>query len=107
MDADCTPLVEAARELAQSHRESDPHTQAVYLDPTSAAAQEIRLVEVTADMPDTGEVLPFRYQADPSQGRDFPVVIVLLSPVDWARLPLDKPVVAHWSTRGALQAQPL
>jgi hypothetical protein len=76
-------LLETARDLAEAHRKADPGTTTVLLlsDP---AGQEIRLIEVSANAPWSGDVFPFRFEARPDLGIDFPSVVVLLSPGEWA-----------------------
>ncbi len=74
--------LETARELAEAHRKVDPTTTMVLLlaDPTG---EEIRLVEVSASAPRSGDVFPFRYEPRPDLNIDFPSVVVLLSPDEW------------------------
>lgn len=76
-------MMDAAKRLALEHKASDPLTRRIMLDPTSTEAGEIRLVEVTDDIPETGEVMPFRYAADPDDPRAFPICLVLLNPAEW------------------------
>lgn len=81
--ATAAPTVEdTARLLAREHSEQDEVTQAVYWAP---AEDEVFLVEVTASVPDRGEVLPFRFAPDPPEV-PYPSVVVLLGPGDWARV---------------------
>lgn len=90
-------LLEVARGLAMEHKTSDPLTEHVFFDPTSEAASEVRLIEVTADLPDTNEVMPFRYAANPERGHDFAITLVLLSPSDWKQLPKKRRILETWS----------
>lgn len=78
-------LLDAAKVLAAAHRAEDPQTSAVFLgdDPHNSA---VRLVEVSGSVESTGEVLPFRFRANPGQGVPFESVIILLSDDEWQRL---------------------
>lgn len=78
-------VMSAARVLAEAHRAEDPATSAVYLasDPQGA---EIRLVEVSSSVESTGEVLPFRFRANPDRGIPVESVVVLLSEEEWGRV---------------------
>jgi hypothetical protein len=70
-----------AKMLAAEHFDDDPNIVEVFWAPHPT---EVRLVEVTSSVSDKGEVLPFRFTADPP---DVPYqsVVVLLSPSDWQR----------------------
>ncbi len=74
---------EVANELATEHKHEDPETVAVYL---SKAAAEVRLVEVTGSVGNTGEVLPFRFEPRPDLGIAYPTFVVLLSREEWSGL---------------------
>lgn len=76
-------IIEVAQQLAAAHKHEDPSTTEVFL---SEASGEVRLVEVSGSLGagQPAEVLPFRFAARPEQGVDFPSVIVLLSPEEWA-----------------------
>ena len=71
-----------AKLLAGEHMSDDAGIQAVYWAP---AANEVRLVEVSESVGDTGEVLPFRFSSEPP---DVPYesVVILLGPGDWERI---------------------
>ena len=73
---------QTARELAAAHRNADPATVEVMLDP-DPLEHEIRLVEVSRTAPTTRELYPFAFTARPDQGIDFPSVVLLLSPTEW------------------------
>jgi len=76
-------LDQTARELANAHKEADPATSAVKLFPD---LKEIHLVEITSAVPASGEVLPFKLHPDPANGVNFPSVVVLLHPEEWAKV---------------------
>lgn len=76
-------LLEVAARLAGEHRNEDPGTKWVYL---SEAPDEVRLVEVSASVGNSGEVLPFRFGPDPALGIPFPSVVVLLSEEEWEQV---------------------
>lgn len=71
-----------ARMLAGEHMSEDPGIRDVYWAP---AANEVRLVEVSDSVRDAGEILPFRFAADPPDV-PYPSLVVLLGPGDWQRL---------------------
>lgn len=75
-------LAAAKLEQAQQHVremvEDNPDTLVVYYGPEHP--EDVLLLVVTADAPQTGEVLPFRFRDDP-----FHVLQVLLHPEDWNR----------------------
>ena len=75
-------IAAVARDLAAAHRKADPQTSVVKLFP-SDAGDEIRLLEVTSAVPATGEILPFRFAAQPSLHVDYPSVVILLTPEEW------------------------
>ena len=74
-----------AHKLAQSHREADPRTSHVFLS-EDPEGQEIRLVEVTPSVPNSGGVMPFRFRSAPEHAIDLPSVVVLLHPSEWEEL---------------------
>lgn len=74
--------LETAQQLANAHRTSDPTTTMVFLLP-DPAEEEIRLVEVSARAPSSGDVFPFRFDARHDLNIDYASVIVLLSPREW------------------------
>jgi len=74
---------ETAQDLADAHRRIDPATTTILLLP-DPAGQEIRLIEVSARAPRSGDVFPFRFEARHDLGIDFPSVVILLSPDEWA-----------------------
>jgi hypothetical protein len=77
------PIGEVAQELAQAHRAEDPETKSVFL---AESASEVRLVEVSGSIGNSGEVLPFRFAARPDIGVPYASVVVLLSEDDWHRI---------------------
>lgn len=77
------PIFEVARELAEAHRIEDPETQSVFLAEND---NEVRLVEISGSISNSGEVLPFRFAAHPEKGIPYASVVVLLSVDDWHRL---------------------
>ena len=74
---------EVAAELAKAHVADDPQTTAIYY--VEGIDDEVRLVEVSSSLGDNGpgEVLPFRFQAQPEDGVPYASVVVLLSPSEW------------------------
>ena len=68
--------------LAGEHMGQDPDMTEVYWAP---AEHEVRLIEVSGSVGDTGEVLPFKFAPDPP---DVPyvTVVVLLGRGDWERV---------------------
>ena len=74
---------EVAIDLAAVHRAEDPETTDVYV---AIAADEVRLVEVSGSLGPAGEVLPFRFAAQPEKGIPYDSVLILLSPEDWDAL---------------------
>ncbi len=72
--------VEAAEQLAKSHRAEDEATEEIYFS-FDEERGEIQMVEVSGSVGPSGEVVPFRFAE-----RDdvpFPTVLVLLSPGEW------------------------
>lgn len=71
-----------AKMLAGEHMSEDAGIREVYWAP---AANEVRLVEVSDSVRDAGEILPFRFAADPP---DVPYasLVILLGPGDWQRV---------------------
>ena len=74
-----------AEKLAQSHREADPRTTHVFLS-EDPEGQEIRLVEVSESVPNSGGVLPFRFRSAPERQINLPSVVILLHPLEWENL---------------------
>ena len=72
-----------ARELADAHRVEDPKTRSVFL---AESESEVRLVEVSGSVGDSGEVLPFRFAPRPDLGVPYASVVLLLSEEDWRRV---------------------
>ncbi|HET6387112.1 MAG TPA: hypothetical protein VFJ58_27305 [Armatimonadota bacterium] len=75
-------IEETAKYLASEHAKEDGGLEAVYWAP---AEDEVHLLEVSSLVPDTGEVLPFRFVSDPPDV-PYPTVIILLSPGDWRQI---------------------
>ena len=55
-------------------------------------SDEVRLVEVSGSLGNggPGEVLPFRFQAQPEKGVPYASVVVLLSPSEWEAVGKDE-----------------
>jgi hypothetical protein len=70
---------EVAKKLARAHKEADPEIDQIYLveDPSGS---EVRLVEVSKSVGNTGTVMPFRFAARKDLDVPYPSVVVLLSP---------------------------
>lgn len=75
-------VLEVAQDLAKSHLNEDPQTQAIYLA-TAPDDDEVRLVEVSGSVETAGEVLPFRFTARPDLDVPYPSIVVLLSVDEW------------------------
>lgn len=71
-----------AKKLAQGHKKFDPNTQMIKYFPSNHH-KEVRLLEVSSTAPTTGEMMPFRFGPDTSQGIDLPSVVILISPQEW------------------------
>jgi hypothetical protein len=78
-------LQKNAEELAQAHRKSDPLTKVIKFFPGSTT-NEIRLLEVSDSAPTAGEVLPFSFRSDPSNGVDYLSTVILLSMQEWKQI---------------------
>lgn len=78
-------LDQVAKELADAHRRADPDTVAVYWAP-DPEGREIRLVEISGSVGETGEVLPYRFGPRVTQGVPYPSVLILLSPAEWEKV---------------------
>lgn len=74
-----------AQELADAHRRADPLTSHVLYFPT-AKQGEVRLLEVSKELPPLGEAVPYHYRAAPEHGVPVPVVIILLAEEDWRQV---------------------
>jgi hypothetical protein len=90
---------DVARSLAKAHRAADTGTTIIKYFP---GGPKVRLVEVSSQAPTTGEVLPFEFAADPASGVDYPSIVILLSPDEWARVEAGKlPLPPGWDLPGA------
>lgn len=77
-----------ARLLATKNREAEPEITEIYWFPDDA---EVRLVEVLANMPPSGEeIAPFYFRADPSKDLPVPSGIALVRPDEIRAKPLPK-----------------
>jgi hypothetical protein len=78
-------LRETAEILVAAHREVEPNLRRVlfFEDP---GGREVRLVEIVDGSPSTETVLPFRFTPNVNEGILYPVVLVELSPDEFARL---------------------
>lgn len=97
-------LKAAAVHLIESHKEVEPGLQRVFLyrDPDG---EEVRLVEVVEGSPTADDVLPFRFAPDATHGHPFPVVIIELSPDEFARVERgDLSLPQGWTEREELFA---
>ena len=95
-------ISEVAHELANAHRTEDPDTKSVFL---AKSASEVRLVEVSGSVGNSGEVLPFRFAPRPDLGVPYASVVVLLSEDDWHRVEQgDLSLPEGWGQPDALQA---
>lgn len=95
-------ISEVAHELADAHRAVDPATKSVFL---AKNASEVRLVEVSGSVGNSGEVLPFRFAPRPDLGVPYASVVVLLSEDDWHRVEQgDLSLPDGWGQLDALQA---
>lgn len=80
-----TALDQVAKELAEAHRKADPDTLAVYWAP-DPEGREVRLVEISGSIGDTGEVLPYRFAPRAKEGVPYASVLILLSPAEWEKV---------------------
>jgi hypothetical protein len=71
-----------AKKLATDHKQEDPQTAEIYLFP-DAQLSDVRLLEISASAPRSGDVLPFHFQARRDLGIDFTSTVILLSPDEW------------------------
>ena len=78
-------LEQVAKELAAAHRMADVDTIAVYWAP-DPEQREIRLVEVSGSVGETGEVLPFRFAPRVDRGIPYASVLILLNPDEWEKV---------------------
>ncbi|MDI1428802.1 hypothetical protein [Polyangium sorediatum] len=76
---------EVARDLAAAHRRADPDIQQIFMIADPAGA-EVRLLEVSSSVGNTGSVMPFRFSARPDLDVPFPSVVILLSPEEKEQL---------------------
>ena len=74
---------EEAVELAMAHRRADDHTTTIKLFYNGPQEETVRMLEVTASVPVTGEILPFRFNADIAHGVPYPSEIILVNPLEW------------------------
>ena len=74
------PIDEYAKLVADAHLEGKPEDTQLYM---SWGDGEVRLIEVASQYPDSDEVLPFHFSAQPERNFDYPVVIVLHSSNTW------------------------
>lgn len=79
-------VFDVASDLAQAHRNEDPETEEVYLALGAAPPTEVRLVEISGALSNSGEVLPFRFAPREDLGVPYPSVVVLLGREDWERV---------------------
>ncbi len=92
---------DVARELAAAHRSEDPERVEIYL---AEAADEVRLLEVSKSVGDSGEVLPFRFAPQPKQGIPYPSTVILLSVEEWRRVQAGELVLPEgWGGLGTLK----
>ncbi|AUX23098.1 uncharacterized protein SOCEGT47_036170 [Sorangium cellulosum] len=80
-----TSYLQTARALADAHRQADPNTTLIFLNP-DPAEQEVRLLEVSTAAPTSGELYPFSFAARPDLGINYPSVVLLLSHQEWTDL---------------------
>lgn len=71
-----------AKLIASEHRKEDHEIQEIFWVPNP---DEVYIIEVSNSVPDTGEVLPFRFAPDPP---DIPCssVMILIGPNDWQEI---------------------
>jgi hypothetical protein len=69
---------DVARELATAHKEADTEMHEVF-QAEDPSGREVRLLEVSDSVGNTGVVMPFRFNARPDLGIPYPSVVVLLS----------------------------
>jgi len=79
-------IEEVARDLAVAHRREDPATKEIFFLRPSGRVDEVRLVEVSGSADSAGEVLPFRFGPNATEGVPYASVVILLSPEDWERV---------------------
>ena len=71
---------EAVRFLATAHREADPSTTEIFLAP---GEDEIRLIEISREIPPSGEVFPVSFNPDPEKGMHYASSVILINPEEW------------------------
>jgi len=76
---------DVAQDLAAAHKRADPDIQQIFMVDDPAGA-EVRLLEVSGSVGNTGSVMPFRFTARPDLGVPFPSVVILLSPEEKEQL---------------------
>ena len=79
-------VFDVASDLAKAHRNEDPQTEEVYLAMGAEASTEVRLVEISGSLSNSGEVLPFRFAPRADLGVPYASVVVLLGREDWERV---------------------
>ena len=79
-------VFDVATDLAKAHKHEDPETDEVYLAVTPESATEVRLVEISGSLGNSGEVLPFRFAPRADLGVPYASVVVLLGREDWERV---------------------
>ena len=76
-------VFDVAEDLARAHKNEDPETKAVYLAESADTPAEVRLVEVSGSLGNSGEVLPFRFAPRADLGVPYASVVLLLGLDDW------------------------
>jgi hypothetical protein len=78
-------VFDVAKHLAEAHKQADPEIEQIWMieDPSGS---EVRLLEVSGSVGNTGAVLPFRFTARPDLDVPYPSVIVLVSPEEKAQI---------------------
>lgn len=79
-------VFDVAEDLARAHKNEDPETQAVYLAESADTPAEVRLVEISGSLGNSGEVLPFRFAPRADLGVPYASVVLLLGLDDWERV---------------------
>jgi len=98
-----TRYLQTARELAAAHRQADPGTRLIFLQP-DVDEREIRLLEVSAAAPTSGELYAFSFTARPDLGIPYPSVVLLLSDEEWEDVQRGNLQLPNgWTLNGLLQ----